>query len=117
MVQSIYKEFIEAHKKVPLKVPIKNTIRITLMNQFTDTFIKRLQPKDKRDEKFEGGGFGILIYPAGTKTWIYRYKIDDKKDYIILGHYPEMSLAEARKCFSELREKRRAGINPKEFTE
>lgn len=84
------------------------------MINFTDTFIKRLKPKDKREEKFEGGGFGIMIYPTGTKTWIYRYKIDDKKDYIILGHYPEMSLADARKYFSELRAKRRSGTNPKE---
>lgn len=87
------------------------------MAQFTDTFIKRLKPKEKREEKFEGGGFGILIYPAGTKTWIYRYKMDDKKDYIILGHYPEVSLADARKYFTELREKRRAGINPKELVQ
>lgn len=85
------------------------------MNKFTDTFIKRLKPKEKREEKFEGGGFGIMIYPAGTKTWIYRYKINQKKDYIILGHYPEMGLADARKCFFELREKRRSGIDPKEF--
>ncbi len=74
------------------------------MNNFTDTFIKRLKPKDKREEKFEGGGFGIMIYPTGTKTWIYRYKIDNKKDYIILGHYPEMSLSEARKQFLEFRD-------------
>ncbi|MCE3044169.1 site-specific integrase [Legionella sp. 16cNR16C] len=85
------------------------------MNQFTDTFIKRLKPKDKREEKFEGGGFGIMIYPTGTKTWIYRYKIDNKKDYIILGHYPEMSLSDARKQFLEFRDKRRAGLNPKEI--
>ncbi|HRD70383.1 MAG TPA: tyrosine-type recombinase/integrase [Legionella sp.] len=85
------------------------------MNQFTDTFIKRLKPKDKREEKFEGGGFGIMIYPTGTKTWIYRYKIDNKKDYIILGHYPEMSLSDARKSFLEFRDKRRAGLNPKEI--
>lgn len=87
------------------------------MNNFTDTFIKRLKPKDKREEKFEGGGFGIMIYPTGTKTWIYRYKIDNKKDYIILGHYPEMSLANARKCFAELREKRRSGTDPKEYAQ
>ena len=28
----------------------------------------RLTPKDKRVEKFEGGGFGILIYPTGTRS-------------------------------------------------
>lgn len=83
------------------------------MIKFTDTFIKRLSPQEKRVEKFEGGGFGILVYPAGTKSWIYRYKIDNKKDYIIFGHYPEMGLADARKRFNELREIRRSGDNPK----
>jgi integrase len=87
------------------------------MNNFTDTYIKRLQPQDKRLEKFEGGGFGILVYPAGTKSWIYRYKIDNKKDYIIFGHYPAMSLAEARKRFNELRDIRRSGSNPKSLIE
>lgn len=83
------------------------------MIKFTDTFIKRISPQEKRVEKFEGGGFGILVYPAGTKSWIYRYKIDNKKDYIIFGHYPEMGLADARKRFNELREIRRSGDNPK----
>ncbi|HAT1762290.1 TPA: tyrosine-type recombinase/integrase [Legionella pneumophila] len=83
------------------------------MIKFTDTFIKRLSPQEKRVEKFEGGGFGILVYPAGTKSWIYRYKIVNKKDYIIFGHYPEMGLADARKRFNELREIRRSGDNPK----
>lgn len=81
--------------------------------QFTDTYIKRLKPQNKRLEKFEGGGFGLLVYPAGTKSWIYRYKINNQKDYIIIGHYPQISLAEARKRFNELREIRRAGDNPK----
>lgn len=83
------------------------------MINFTDTYIKRLRPESKRIEKFEGGGFGILLYPSGTKSWIYRYKIDNKKDYIILGQYPAMSLAEARKRFNELRDIRRSGSNPK----
>ncbi|MCC5791465.1 MAG: tyrosine-type recombinase/integrase [Legionellaceae bacterium] len=83
------------------------------MIKFTDIFIKRLSPQEKRVEKFEGGGFGVLVYPAGTKSWIYRYKIDNKKDYIIFGHYPEMGLADARKRFNELREIRRSGDNPK----
>ncbi|MDF1827559.1 MAG: tyrosine-type recombinase/integrase [Legionellaceae bacterium] len=83
------------------------------MLNFTETYIKRLQAQDKRLEKFEGGGFGIFIYPAGTKSWIYRYKINHKKDYIILGHYPEISLVEARNRFHKLRAIRRTGINPK----
>lgn len=83
------------------------------MANFTDTFIKYLKPQTKRIEKFEGGGFGILVYPTGTKSWIYRYKINNKKDFIIFGHYPQMSLSEARVRFYELREIRRTGKNPK----
>ena len=85
------------------------------MIRFTDTYIKNLKPREKRDEKYEGGGFGIFIYPSGSKTWIYRYKIDNKKEYIIMGHYPSMNLAEARKTFLDLRELRRSGQNPKQM--
>ncbi|MBP6918565.1 MAG: tyrosine-type recombinase/integrase [Legionellaceae bacterium] len=82
---------------------------------FTDTYIKHLKHQAKRLEKFEGGGFGILVYPTGTKSWIYRYKINDKKDYIIFGHYPTMTLSEARKRFNELRDIRRSGSNPRQL--
>lgn len=84
------------------------------MANFTDTYIRRLRPSTKRIEKFEGGGFGILLYPSGTKSWIYRYKIGNKRDYIIFGHYPAMSLSDARKRFHELKEIRRTGTNPKQ---
>ena len=83
--------------------------------KFTDTFIKKLKTEEKRYEKYEGGGFGIFVYPSGSKTWIYRYKINTKKDYIIIGHYPTMSLANARKAFIDLQEIRRQGLNPKNF--
>jgi Zn/Cd-binding protein ZinT len=61
------------------------------MIQFTDTYIKRLKSEDKRLEKFEGGGFGILIYPTGTKSWIYRYKINEKKTtlYLVISWYTQ----------------------------
>lgn len=87
------------------------------MIRFTDTYIRNLKSKEKRDEKYEGGGFGIFIYPSGSKTWIYRYKIDNKRDYIIMGHYPSMNLADARKKFLELRELRRSGQNPKQIAQ
>lgn len=103
---------IQHIKKYPLKYPLAFVLGL-IMLQFTDTFIKRLKAQEKRIEKFEGAGFGILVYPAGTKSWIYRYKINNKKDYIIFGHYPKMSLSDARKRFHELRDIRRAGSNPK----
>jgi integrase len=87
------------------------------MPNFTDTFIKSLKPKLKRYELYEGGGFGIRITPNGVKTWIYRYKINGKTDKLTLGHYPTMSLANAKKRFAELSGLRREGHTPKQVIE
>lgn len=84
------------------------------MVRFTDTYIRNLKPQDKRFEKFEGGGFGLFVYPTGNKSWIYRYKINGKKDYIILGSYPALSLADAKRMFLDYSEIRKSGKNPKD---
>jgi integrase len=55
--------------------------------------------------------------PNGVKTWIYRYKIDGKTDKLTLGHYPTLSLANAKKRFAELSGLRREGYNPKQIIE
>jgi integrase len=85
------------------------------MANFTDTYIRNLKPQEKRFEEFEGGGFGIRVTPKDVKTWIYRYKIDGKTDKLTLGHYPLMSLSNAKKRFLELSDQRRAGQNPKDL--
>lgn len=85
------------------------------MSNFTNTYIKSLKPRpNKQYEEYEGQGFGIKISPKGTKAWIYRYKIHDKTEKVSLGHYPDMSLADAKRKFLELKELKRKGINPKQ---
>jgi len=85
------------------------------MGIFTDTYIKGLKPKAKRYEEYEGGGFGIRVAPTGVKSWVYRYKMEGKTDKLTLGHYPALSLANAKKKFLELSGQRREQKNPKEL--
>lgn len=81
---------------------------------WTDAQIKGLKPKTERYELYiVRGGLGIRVTPNGAKTWIYRYKIDGKTEKITLGHYPNMTLANATKRFLELSEQRRDSLNPK----
>ncbi len=87
------------------------------MSNFTDTYIKTLKTLPKRYEQYEGGGFGIRVAPTGVKTWIYRYKINGVTDKLTLGHYPKISLANAKKRFIELCSVRKEGINPKDYIE
>jgi len=85
------------------------------MSNFTDTYIRNLKGKEKRYEEYEGAGFGIRVTPNEIKSWIYRYKIDGKTDKLTLGHYPHLTLGNAKKRFIELSELRRAGQNPKKL--
>jgi integrase len=89
------------------------------MGNFTDTYIKSLKPEKTRYEEYEGGGFGIRvgIEPKGIKTWIYRYKINGITEKLTLGHYPKLTLANAKKKFIELSEIRKEGINPRNYVE
>jgi integrase len=88
------------------------------MSNFTDTYIKSLKSlPDKRYEQYEGAGFGIRVASTGVKTWIYRYKINGVTEKLTLGHYPQISLANAKKRFIELNAVRKDGINPKDYIE
>lgn len=87
------------------------------MKKFTDTYIRHLKPTQKRFEEFEGGGFGIRVTPNNVKTWIYRYKLANKTTKISLGHYPAMSLSNAKRRFLELSQIRREGTDPKAVIE
>ena len=84
------------------------------MATFTDTYVKNLKPRQARFEVYEGAGFGLRVSPTGTKSWIYRYKIDGKTEKLTLGHYPTTSLANAKKMFLEYRGWRKEGQNPRE---
>ena len=88
-------------------------MKASKMANFTNTYIKNLRGREKRYEEFEGAGFGIRVSPNQLKSWIYRYKINSKTDKITLGHYPNMSLADARKKFIEYSELKRSGQTPK----
>lgn len=84
---------------------------------FTDAYIRSLKPRSIRYEEFRDGGFGIRVTPKGLKTWIYRFKIDGQRHFITIGHYPAMSLSEAKKRFIDLSDMRHEKVNPKEHIE
>lgn len=64
---------------------------------FSDKYIDSLKPTGKMNDFREGKGFGIRVLPSGVKTWFFIYRIDGKRRFMNLGHYPGISLKEARK--------------------
>lgn len=67
--------------------------------KFSDKYIESLKPTDKINDLREANGFGIRVLPSGVKTWFFIYRIDGKRRFMNLGHYPSISLSDARKKY------------------
>ncbi len=81
----------------------------------TEIKIKNAKAKDKLYRLFDGAGLCLKITPSNKKVWEYRYKSPDtlKEDTLVLGDYPTLSLAEARRFHKTKRADVLKGINPK----
>ncbi len=68
----------------------------------TDKKISALQPKEGRYLITDGRGLGLEVFPSGVKSWRFRYRLRGKLEKVVLGQYPDMSLAVARARRDEL---------------
>ena len=61
-----------------------------------DTKIRNAKPRERDYKLTDFDGLYLLICRNGSKLWRFAYRFDGKQKQIALGHYPEVSLAEAR---------------------
>ena len=78
----------------------------------TDTAIKALRPKEKSFRTFDGGGLYIDVTPAGSKIWRVKYRYRGKEKLLTLGHYPQLSLKDARAGLASAKAALDSGIDP-----
>lgn len=80
--------------------------------------VRRLRPSGDGKKSFVlvGGvsGLALQITPSGGRSWILRTAVGLKRREIGLGSYPAVSLADARRLASEVKEKIRRGVDPVE---
>lgn len=63
----------------------------------TDAKIKALRPiPGKRYSRADGAGLLLDVTPGGVRSWVFRYRLHGKREKVIIGHYPAVSLKEAR---------------------
>jgi integrase len=60
----------------------------------------------------DGGGLYLQVGPGGSKSWLYRYKIDGKEHWHGLGSLNAIGLAEARQRAADARRLRADGGDP-----
>lgn len=82
------------------------------MPKLTDKTIKTTKAIDKDIFINDGGGLYLRILPSGWKHWLYRYKKMGKTNWVNIGTYPSLSLADARSFAFQITAKRKRGIDP-----
>ncbi|WP_331372881.1 tyrosine-type recombinase/integrase [Sinorhizobium chiapasense] len=60
----------------------------------------------------DGGGLYLQVAPTGSRSWIYMFKIGNKRTAVGLGGYPTLSLADARAKAEVCRKWLAHGLNP-----
>ncbi len=81
--------------------------------RLSDVVVKQAKCADKKTKVYpDGDGLRFLVYANGIKVWQYRDYTGGKNTTIQLGHYPTMSLGDARKTAAATREAIREGRNP-----
>jgi hypothetical protein len=79
--------------------------------------INSLKAKEKMYRVADGGGLTLEIKPSGAKIWRYRCRMNHLATMLTLGHYPAVTLAEARRARDDLKQKIREGIDPRVMVE
>lgn len=88
----------------------------------TDTACRNAKcPADRpRIRLADMGGLYLEVVPpgarnmSGSKLWRWKYRFDGKEKRLALGHYPTVSLAEARQAHAKAKAQLAAGTDPNE---
>jgi len=88
-----------------------NWEKIRMLN---NTQIKLLKPINKTKRYKDRDGLTLEVRPSGNKVFIFRFQWDKKPQTITVGHYPALSLLDARNIAVKYRNYLKNGVDPRE---
>lgn len=74
--------------------------------------IDELTPRPRPFKVFDGGGMYLYVVPNGSKVWRLKYRLDGRERLMTIGHYPEVSVDQARVVRDDSRALIRMGTDP-----
>lgn len=80
----------------------------------SDVKVRTAKPEAKAYKLTDGEGMVLLVHPNGSKYWRLRYRFGGKENMLILGKYPEVSLADTQARRDEARKRLANGVDPSE---
>ena len=80
---------------------------------FTNAKVRSLKKKSKVYREHDYGGLYLEVAVSGSKIWKQRYNFEQKQVMITIGHYPHVSLLDARQAVNENKQLLVQGIDPR----
>ena len=80
----------------------------------SDIKIRNLKPKEKPYKVSDFEGLFVLVKVSGSKSWRFKYRLDGKEKLLVIGDYPSISLAQARKERDSAKALLAQGFDPNE---
>ena len=77
-----------------------------LATPLNDIQVKNAKAKAKDYRLADGGGLYLLVNKDGAKYWRMDYRLNDRRNTLAFGKYPEIALAKARDQRKAAREPR-----------
>ena len=77
-----------------------------------DAHARNAKPLARPYKLTDGGGLHLLITPAGSKLWRFRYRLGGAENTFAVGEYPLVGLHEARQARDAARRLVKEGIHP-----
>ena len=78
----------------------------------TDAKLRTLKPKPAAYKVSDAEGLHILVPSNGSKLWRWAYRSGGKQKVLALGHYPDVSLLDARRARNDARRLLGQGTDP-----
>ena len=83
-----------------------------MASRLTDTAVRNAKAQAKPYKLPDGGSLFLLVTPAGSKLWRYRYRIAGTENLYAIGDYPAVGLQQARELRDAARRLVKEGIHP-----
>lgn len=80
----------------------------------TDLKIQRLKTEQGKTKRHtDRDGLALEVRASGKKVFIFRFQWNQKPQTLVLGHYPSLTLAEARNLTTAHRDLLQKGVDPR----
>lgn len=82
----------------------------------TSAECRNAKPREKAYKLSDARGLYLYVSTTGHRSWRWKFRIDGKEKRLVLGTFPEMSLADARAAREDAAREKRGGKDPSRKT-